>query len=133
PRWVSHRVVGADMALTLGRGTDNSPTPCPGGHYAGPTTWGGGQMHESARRPAELGVLPDPVQLRAAAIAADALGEMPAAHVPVTLRRVAVFAPSRRAKLAGMQVLTAAADDPDFREHLAVQVRASHPDELKLI
>lgn len=90
-------------------------------------------MHESTPSPAELGVLPDPVQLRAAAIAADALGEMPAAHVPVALRRVAVFAPSRRAKLAGMQVLATAADDPDFREHLAVQVRASHPDELKLI
>lgn len=90
-------------------------------------------MEASVPSPGEVAVLTDAVRARAATIAAEALGDMPAAHVPVALRRVAVFAPSRRAKLAGLQVLTVAASDEEFRERLAVQVRASHPDELNLL
>lgn len=90
-------------------------------------------MDLSTSSPADLAVLPEVVQARAAVLAADALGEMPASSVPVPLRRVAVFAPARRAKLAGMQVLTTAATDAEFRERLAVQIRAAYPDQLKML
>lgn len=80
--------------------------------------------------PTELPTLPAAVEQRVVALAAEALGELASAHVPPTLRRVAGFAPARRARLAGSQLATAVATDADFRGHLAVQVRAAHPTQV---
>jgi predicted RNA-binding protein with PIN domain len=61
------------------------------------------------------------------ALAADAVGRMPVAQLPASLRRSATFAPARRAKLVGRQIVDAVASDDEFREHLATQVRAIVP------
>src|SRR5690606_41195226 len=50
--------------------------------------------------------LPDPLRSRLAEIAATALGSMPAADIPVPLRRFARFTPAKRAKL-GASAITA--------------------------
>ena len=60
-------------------------------------------------------------------LASEALGRMPAAQIPAPLRRSASFAPARRAKLVGRQIADAVAADEEFREHLAIQVKAIVP------
>ena len=69
------------------------------------------------------GPLPEPVRQRVVALAAEALGLMPQEHLPPSLKRVATFAPGRRAKLAGSQIAGVIESDDTFREHLARQVR----------
>ncbi|HSE09599.1 MAG TPA: NYN domain-containing protein [Nocardioidaceae bacterium] len=70
------------------------------------------------------GPLPDVVRTRVVALAADSLGAMPTEQLPPSLKRVASFAPGRRAKLAGTQIAGVLETDEIFRERLAVQVRA---------
>lgn len=70
------------------------------------------------------GPLPDGVRTRVIGLAADALGRMPAEQLPPPLKRVASFAPARRAKLAGSQIASVLETDADFRERVATQVRA---------
>ena len=70
------------------------------------------------------GPLPDVVRTRVVALAADSLGAMPPDQLPPALKRVASFAPGRRAKLAGTQIAGVLETDEAFRERLAVQVRA---------
>ena len=69
------------------------------------------------------GPLPEPVRQRVVALAAEALGLMPQEHLPPSLKRVATFAPGRRAKLAGSQIAGVIESDDVFREQLARQVR----------
>ncbi|RYP85660.1 RNA-binding protein [Nocardioides guangzhouensis] len=69
--------------------------------------------------------LPGPVRTRALSLAADALpllGELPA-----PLRKVAGFAPQRRARLGGSQIAAALETDDDFRRRVADQVAAAEP------
>ena len=69
------------------------------------------------------GPLPEPVRQRVVTLAAEALGLMPQEHLPPSLKRVATFAPGRRAKLAGSQIAGVIESDDVFREQLARQVR----------
>lgn len=73
-------------------------------------------------------VLPQPVRLRVTALAAEALGAIDAEQLPAPLRRVAAFAPRRRAGLAGTQIALALEADPGFRERVAGQLRADRAD-----
>ena len=66
--------------------------------------------------------------MRVVALAADALGRMSPEHLPAALKRVSSFAPGRRAKLAGTQIVTVLETDEDFRDRLATQVRALVPE-----
>ncbi len=68
-------------------------------------------------------VLVEAVRTRVVALAAQAVGEMPADHLPAALKRVATFAPARRARLAGTQIAAVLESDPTFRGHLAAHVR----------
>ncbi|HET6562761.1 MAG TPA: NYN domain-containing protein [Marmoricola sp.] len=68
--------------------------------------------------------LPEAVRARVLALAADAVGRLAPEHLPPALKKVASFAPTRRAKLAGRQIATVLETDDTFREHLGVQVRA---------
>lgn len=77
--------------------------------------------------PGLTGPLPEPVRTRAIRLAAEALDKVPAEHLPAALKRVATFAPARRAKLAGLQIASVLETDPEFREHLATQVRSLVP------
>ncbi len=69
-------------------------------------------------------LLPDAVRTRVIALAADALGRLAPEHLPASLKRVASFAPGRRAKLAGSQIAAVLETDEGFRERVAAQVRA---------
>lgn len=73
------------------------------------------------------------VRARVVGLAADALGRMDVQQLPLSLRRVASFAPARRARLAANQISAALAEDDDFRERLAVQVRAGVPDLVRAL
>ena len=71
-----------------------------------------------------MGPLPDVVRTRVISLAAGSLGKMPADQLPASLKRVASFAPGRRAKLAGSQIASVLETDETFRERLGHQVRA---------
>ncbi|QNN53171.1 NYN domain-containing protein [Nocardioides mesophilus] len=68
-------------------------------------------------------LLPGPVRVRVIALAADALGNLPAEQLPAPLKRVASFASSRRAKLAGAQIASVLETDERFRDRVATLVR----------
>lgn len=74
------------------------------------------------------GLLPEPVRLRALSLAADALGHIPADQLPAPLRRVASFAPARRARLAGTQIASTLENDEAFRDRVATRVRLAAPE-----
>jgi predicted RNA-binding protein with PIN domain len=67
-------------------------------------------------------VLPEPVRQRLIALTAAALTGMPADELPVPLRRVARFAPNRRARLGGAAIAAALAADPGFRQGISAKV-----------
>ncbi len=71
--------------------------------------------------PRSLGELPEPVRSRVVAIAAEALPDVP--RLPAAVRRVAGFAPARRARLGGSAIAEALADD-EFRARVGTQVAA---------
>jgi predicted RNA-binding protein with PIN domain len=68
-----------------------------------------------------LAELPEPVRIRIVAMTADALPDVP--RLPPSVRRVATFAPARRARLGGTAIADALADE-DFRARVGVQVAA---------
>jgi predicted RNA-binding protein with PIN domain len=68
--------------------------------------------------------LPERVRARVISYAADALGALPADHVPGPLKRAAQFTPQRRARIAGQQIIDQLATDDVFRERMGVQVAA---------
>ncbi len=68
-----------------------------------------------------LAELPEPVRARVVALAADVLPDVP--KLPPAVRRVATFAPARRARLGGTAIAEALADD-EFRDRVGTQVAA---------
>lgn len=72
-------------------------------------------------------VLPEPVRQRVVALAADALGALPADEVPTSLRQFARFAPQRR-RLAATPIAAALETDPVFRNRVGDRVRTGLPD-----
>lgn len=79
-------------------------------------------------RPDPLATLPDQIRTRVVSLAAQAMGQMGVELLPPPLRKVKEFTTARRAKLAGAQIFQALVHDPVFREHVATQVRALHPE-----
>lgn len=69
----------------------------------------------------EIGALPDQVRERVVTYAASVLPDVPA--LPPALRRVASFAPARRARVGAAMITMALADD-DVRERVGVQLRS---------
>jgi predicted RNA-binding protein with PIN domain len=90
-----------------------------GGVEAGGVEAGGGD------RPAggEL-VLPEPVRGRIVELAAAAMTGMPPADIPAALRKVAKFAPQRRARLGGAAIAAELATDALFRQQVAARTVA---------
>jgi predicted RNA-binding protein with PIN domain len=72
--------------------------------------------------------LPELVRARVVGLAAEALGALEPDVLPAALRRVASFAPARRARLAGSVIADVLARDDDFRERVAGHVRATLPE-----
>lgn len=85
---------------------------------------------ETEAAPAQEGagppvVLPAAVRARVVELVSAALGSMAAEHLPAPLKRVASFAPQRRARLAGDQIAAVLETDDAFRGHVAVQARVA--------
>lgn len=78
----------------------------------------------STAPPFALAELPEPVRARVVALTADVLPVL--GQLPPSLRRVASFAPARRAKL-GTTAIVAALGDEDLRGRVATQVSARKP------
>ena len=79
------------------------------------------EMDQAAGR-----ALPAPVRARIQGLAADVLPLL--ADLPASLRKVAAFAPQRRARLGGSQIAAVLEADDDFRRRVADQVAASLPE-----
>src|SRR5689334_25399758 len=60
--------------------------------------------------------LPEPVRQRVVALAAAAMSGLPADEVPAALRRVANFAPNRRARLGAPAFAAQLGPDPPHRQ-----------------
>jgi predicted RNA-binding protein with PIN domain len=73
-------------------------------------------------------VLPDPVRTRVIALTATAMAQLPSAELPTPLRRVANFAPNRRARLGGAAIAAQLASDPLFRQRIAGKALADAGD-----
>lgn len=74
--------------------------------------------------------LPDVVRHRLAEVAAVAVGEMPAVDVPAPLRRVARFAPAKRARLGAKALLAELASSSVFRTAVVAWWEEHRPREL---
>jgi predicted RNA-binding protein with PIN domain len=66
--------------------------------------------------------LPEAVRQRVVALVATAITGMPNDEVPPPLRRVAQFAPNRRARLGASAIAIQVATDPSFRQRAAGRV-----------
>jgi predicted RNA-binding protein with PIN domain len=66
--------------------------------------------------------LPEQVRQRVIGMAAAALSALPFDELPAPLRRVAKFAPNRRARLGGRDIATQLTGDPLFRQRVAGRV-----------
>jgi predicted RNA-binding protein with PIN domain len=66
--------------------------------------------------------LPEPVRARVVALTAAAMTGLPGDEVPAVLRKVAKFAPHRRARLGGAAIATQLAGDSLFRQRVAARV-----------
>ncbi|MEU8230983.1 NYN domain-containing protein [Actinoplanes sp. NPDC048967] len=66
--------------------------------------------------------LPEAVRQRITVLAAAALTGLPADETPVPLRRVAKFAPNRRARLGGPAIAAQLASDPLFRQRISGRI-----------
>jgi len=73
-------------------------------------------------------VLPEVVRSRVLALAATALGRLPADQVPPPLRAAARFTPSKRVRLAGPALAATLSADAVFRLRAAQQVELESPD-----
>jgi predicted RNA-binding protein with PIN domain len=67
-------------------------------------------------------LLPEPVRQRVTGLTAAALPAMPADEVPIALRRVAKFAPNRRARLGGAAIAAQLSADPLFRQRISQRI-----------
>ncbi|MFI6446480.1 NYN domain-containing protein [Kitasatospora sp. NPDC050543] len=77
--------------------------------------------------------LPEGVRRRVVGIAADALGGLPAAELPQSLRQYAKFTPARRAKYAATALAAALESEPAFRLRIADRLRLGQPDLVKAL
>ncbi|MEV0154605.1 NYN domain-containing protein [Micromonospora sp. NPDC050686] len=73
-------------------------------------------------------VLPEPVRQRIVTLTAAVLPVLPVDEVPVPLRRVAKFAPNRRARLGAPMIAAQLTADPLFRQRVTARVLADAGD-----
>jgi predicted RNA-binding protein with PIN domain len=80
--------------------------------------------HDDEARVA-LADLPDAVRSRVVSLTADVLPDV--VRLPPALRRVAAFAPARRARLGAVAIVAALEGDEGFHDRVATQVTARAP------
>ncbi|GAA2099700.1 NYN domain-containing protein [Actinomadura alba] len=79
------------------------------------------------------GPLPEAVRQHVVEAAADLIGSMPAAEVPVPLRVFARFEPRKRARLAASQIAAHLESDAGFRDRVAGPLRTTHPELVEAV
>lgn len=67
-------------------------------------------------------LLPEPIRQRVVSLAAAVLTALPNDEMPVALRKVAKFAPNRRARLGGAAIAAQLTADPVFRQRIGAKV-----------
>jgi predicted RNA-binding protein with PIN domain len=67
-------------------------------------------------------ILPEPVRQRITTLVASALPGLPMDEMPMPLRRVARFAPNRRARMGAQAIAAQLAADPLFRQRISGRV-----------
>src|SRR5690348_7700648 len=87
-----------------------------------------GDLAAPAEPPEPEPSLPEPVRQRIVSLTAVVLPGLPADEVPVPLRRVAKFAPNRRARLGAPAIAAQLAGDPLFRQRVTARVLADAGD-----
>jgi predicted RNA-binding protein with PIN domain len=90
----------------------------------GETALAGGAAEEPGDTGEVEPLLPEPVRQRVIVLTAAALTGMPLDEVPTVLRRVARFAPNRRARLGGPVIAAQIAADALFRQRVTTRVLA---------
>jgi predicted RNA-binding protein with PIN domain len=82
---------------------------------------------ESAELGTDFTELPTALRAKLAEVAADAVGELPAAQLPAAVRAVARFAPAKRARNGATPLLAALGTDPSFRGQVREWLRSNRP------
>ncbi|MFL6128077.1 MAG: NYN domain-containing protein [Mycobacteriales bacterium] len=129
---------GAATAGSAPRSADAGRSPEPDGSRAEASTAGAVEppagvdapagAADAATRPGDVEpVLPEAVRQRVLALAAAALGRLPADDVPAPLRAAARFTPAKRARLAGTALAAGLSSDPVFRLRTAEQLEQESP------
>ncbi|WP_055586042.1 NYN domain-containing protein [Streptacidiphilus griseoplanus] len=77
--------------------------------------------------------LPEGVRRRVVGIASDALGALPVAELPASLRPYAKFTAARRARYAGTALAAALEAEPLFRLRIADRLRLGQPELVKAL
>src|ERR1700704_3901161 len=67
-------------------------------------------------------ILPEAVRQRVVSLAASTMTSLPVDELPMPLRRVAKFAPNRRARLGGPMIAMHLSTDPLLRQRLATKI-----------
>ncbi|MEV6706790.1 NYN domain-containing protein [Micromonospora wenchangensis] len=111
---------GLDPVPATGAGAAGSDADPPGDGAADTDT--ADTDAAEATPPEPEPVLPEPVRQRIVALTAAVLPGLPADEVPVPLRRVAKFAPNRRARLGGSVIAAQLTADPLFRQRVTARV-----------
>ncbi len=73
-------------------------------------------------------ILPETVRQRVISLAASTIPSLPVDELPMPLRRVAKFAPNRRARLGGPVIAMHLSTDPLLRQRLATKITAEAGD-----
>jgi predicted RNA-binding protein with PIN domain len=89
---------------------------------------GTGETPVTAPEPEPEPTLPEPVRQRIVSLTAAVLPGLAADEVPVPLRRVAKFAPNRRARLGAPAIAAQLTADPLFRQRVTARVLADAGD-----
>ncbi|MEU1418561.1 NYN domain-containing protein [Kitasatospora sp. NPDC005751] len=110
-------------------------TGAPAEEVDGEEAGGSGGEEPAAARAAERldRPLPEGVRRRVVGLAADALGGLPVAELPQTLRPYAKFTPARRAKYAATALAAALESEPAFRVRIAERLRLGQPDLVRAL
>ena len=105
----------------------------PAPEFDQPADEAGESAEESAEESTvDWSALPEPLRVRLAELGADALGEMAKVDVPQHLRPVAKFAPTKRARLGGTQVVAGLRDSANFRTAVVEWLRKNRPSTLEV-
>ncbi|MFC4145879.1 NYN domain-containing protein [Micromonospora mangrovi] len=113
---------GEDESAQLGAGPVDAEDTAGVEDTAGAEDAAGVEDAADADAPEAEPVLPEPVRQRIVSLTAAVLPGLPGDELPVPLRRVAKFAPNRRARLGAPAIAAQLTADPLFRQRVTARV-----------